>query len=289
MVLQTNLQYDASGIKVLSLNELYNEAPTKDLVLPHRRGFYHVLYVSRGRVTHHIDFEPHTLSAGEYLFINQDQVHSHTINPRADGYLISFTEDFWIRNDIDLFSVVDYTLFNGYNNRPIVKAPTNKREYFQELLGEMLWEYETAENDWMRGEVLRGLLRNFLIRAERLKRTQIAHQLGNKYYHEFVLFIKLVRAHYSKTRNAEDFASMMSISSKKLNYIVQASTAKTTKAYIDDAITLQAKRSLANSDRAIGEISTEIGFDEATNFIKYFKKHAGITPKRFRKQLTEDN
>jgi AraC family transcriptional regulator, transcriptional activator of pobA len=42
---------------------------------------------------------------------------------------------------------------------------------------------------------------------------------------------------------------------------------------------------LAHSNKSIKEISFELGFDEPTNFTKYFLKHAKTTPVRFREKF----
>jgi AraC family transcriptional regulator, transcriptional activator of pobA len=59
---------------------------------------------------------------------------------------------------------------------------------------------------------------------------------------------------------------------------------KTPKEIIDDRILLEAKRILAHTTESIKEISYYLGFEEPTNFIKYFKKHASVTPTEFREQ-----
>ena len=63
---------------------------------------------------------------------------------------------------------------------------------------------------------------------------------------------------------------------------------KSPKEMIDDRVVLEAKRLLLYSDSSVKEISHELGFDEPTNFIKYFRKHVAQTPNTFRaRYLTE--
>ena len=45
---------------------------------------------------------------------------------------------------------------------------------------------------------------------------------------------------------------------------------------------LEAKRLLAYSNMTIKEVAFALGFEEATNFNKFFRKHAKITPNCFR-------
>ena len=49
---------------------------------------------------------------------------------------------------------------------------------------------------------------------------------------------------------------------------------------------LEAKRILAHTTESVKEIGYDLGFDEPTNFIKYFKKHSKFTPTEFREQNT---
>ena len=41
---------------------------------------------------------------------------------------------------------------------------------------------------------------------------------------------------------------------------------------------LEAKRILAHTTESVKEIGYNLGFEEPTNFIKYFKKHSKFTP-----------
>ncbi|WP_459640649.1 helix-turn-helix domain-containing protein [Flavobacterium sp. CGRL2] len=61
---------------------------------------------------------------------------------------------------------------------------------------------------------------------------------------------------------------------------------KTPKEIIDDRVMLEAKRLLAHTNENVKEISYELGFEEPTNFIKYFRKHSNSTPVEFRESHT---
>jgi len=57
---------------------------------------------------------------------------------------------------------------------------------------------------------------------------------------------------------------------------------KTPKQLIDERILLEAKRLLVHSNDPGKIIGLSLGFDEPTNFNKFFKKHTGKTPSEFR-------
>jgi AraC-like DNA-binding protein len=52
---------------------------------------------------------------------------------------------------------------------------------------------------------------------------------------------------------------------------------------VNERVILEAKRLLAHTDLNIKEIGFYLGFDEATNFVKFFKKITHTTPMLFRK------
>ncbi|MCC8173154.1 MAG: helix-turn-helix domain-containing protein, partial [Odoribacter sp.] len=78
----------------------------------------------------------------------------------------------------------------------------------------------------------------------------------------------------------------LGIGEKTLSKEVKLLTGKTPKLYIDERLTLEAKRLLSYSLLTVKEICFELGFDEPTNFGKFFKKQTGITPVAFRKKYT---
>jgi AraC-like DNA-binding protein len=56
------------------------------------------------------------------------------------------------------------------------------------------------------------------------------------------------------------------------------------KTYISEYLTLEIKRFLMNTNLSIKEIAYQTGFEDPTNFVKFFKKHSNRTPAEFRKQ-----
>ncbi|SLM29662.1 Transcriptional regulator, AraC family (fragment) [Desulfamplus magnetovallimortis] len=70
-----------------------------------------------------------------------------------------------------------------------------------------------------------------------------------------------------------------------MNKIAKAITGNTVKSFIDNFVILEIKRQLAVSDISIKELTYLMGFEEPTNFVKYFKKHTSQSPAQFKKIL----
>jgi AraC-like DNA-binding protein len=124
-----------------------------------------------------------------------------------------------------------------------------------------------------------------LLRAERLKRILIPKETNTEWFTTFSDFKNHLEKYFSETRNAKEYAGMMGISYTHLNKACKSITGNTAKAFIDRFIILETKRRLATSDISVKELTYALGFDEPTNFLKYFKKHTGQSPLQFKKQL----
>jgi AraC-like DNA-binding protein len=78
------------------------------------------------------------------------------------------------------------------------------------------------------------------------------------------------------------YAKRMCITHKRLNQATTMVLGKTPKEIIDNRILLAAKPLLAHTSENVKEIAFDLGFEEPTNFIKYFRKHNKYTPIEFR-------
>lgn len=70
---------------------------------------------------------------------------------------------------------------------------------------------------------------------------------------------------------------------KSLTRATLEATSESAKSVIAARIALEAKRLLAHTDRPVYLIADGLGFVEATNFAKFFKRETGFTPVGFRR------
>ena len=55
---------------------------------------------------------------------------------------------------------------------------------------------------------------------------------------------------------------------------------------VQERIILEAQRLLLYSNSNVNQVAYRLGFEDASYFVKYFKKYTGVSPKDFRKSIS---
>jgi AraC-like DNA-binding protein len=270
-----------SGLDIVTLEDIYDhESMDHDPSRPHRVGFHCLLYIEGGLGQHFIDFNAYDLVQGHCVFIHKHQVHAFDFDNRPQGLLLLFTDAFidTIRTNIstDLFSPLHF--MDGYS--PIVDLNGELNVRFQRVLIELMTEHQDLKCDPLMLQLLFSCL---ILKLDKQREQGVSTQLRPEQIRRFNHFMTLLERDYRMSKNATDYAAQLSTSYKSLNLLCKQVCQKTAKQIIDDHVILQAKRKLVTSQSHIQTLAFELGFDEVGNFVKYFKKHAGMTPAQFRK------
>ncbi len=267
------------------LGESFRRA--KEMVTqPHRADFYHILWIQSGKAIHLLDFKEIAMNPNSLLFIRKNSVIMYDKSGNYDGKVLRFTDRFFIRNEEDARYLRECPLFNPFNESPHISI-TEKDISFPLLLT-LLEEELAAPTHSLQHASLQNLVHNFIIQSERKfgvipERTKTRDpilELGQK-------FIDQVEAGFRKEKKVSVYAERMGVPEKRLQSVTFEAFGKQPKMMIDERIHLEAKRLLLFSEMTVKEITFDLGFDEVTNFIKYFRRHAGITPSEFRRKYQQ--
>jgi AraC-like DNA-binding protein len=69
-----------------------------------------------------------------------------------------------------------------------------------------------------------------------------------------------------------------------VNTAVKLMTNTTAKKYLEDRVILEIKRLLVYSSLSVKEIAYQVGFEDPTNFTKYFKSRVHMLPSEYQKK-----
>lgn len=250
---------------------------------PHRIQYYSILFILKGSGYHYIDFKRYPYQAGSIIFISREQVHRFERNIEREAYFLNFTKEFLEMSSLGSNLMQRLSLYNYHLYAPTIQLSEEQMKIFTELVINLKEEYE-APDDVFTEELLQSALKVFLIMAERIRQQKRkAHKLS-KSQQAFLEFQQLLQQHLPFERKVQFYADTLSISTKKLNRLTREIMQQAAKSYINEMAVIEMKRLLMNTSLSIKEIAFKTGFEEPTNFVKYFKKISGMTPIVFRKQ-----
>ncbi|HRP32083.1 MAG TPA: helix-turn-helix transcriptional regulator [Agriterribacter sp.] len=268
--------------EIVDLAKLYVRAK-ETLTTTHRTDFYQIIWFQQGSPTHLVDFNPIKIKPNTILFLNKDVVQRFDNKAKFGGKIILFTDNFFCRTESDTKFLRSSILFNDLFTISQIQIPKQSK-IFEVLLLQMTEESQNIKDNYQ-SEILQNLLHNFLLQAEREKRKQNFTKIKKGADLDYVMLFKdLLETNYKNQKQVSYYAKEILITEKRLNQATTKVLGKTPKEIISDRIMLEAWRILAHTTETVKEIGYDLGFDEPTNFIKYFRKHSKLTPTEFREK-----
>ena len=270
-------EFDAIKLEEVFLRQGMGHTPFQ----LHLVEFYLIIIIEEGEGLHTIDFTEFTYQPGTIFTIRKDQIHRFHRNPYLKGDLLLFTDDFLVSYLEYLEVLKSLQLLIEILWAPKIQLSEAERADIRHLVYYIKNEYFEVNDEYSQG-IIRSELHILLAKLYRIKSHQHTILSPRKYLEEFMLFQRLVEQHHTKHTRVKDYADMMAISTKTLNTVTQSIVHKTAKEFMDEIRTKQIKRLLINTAHSIKEIAYASGFEETTNFYKYFKRQVNITPDQFR-------
>lgn len=273
-----------SGLKqefeILKIKDLYTKCG-EIMTISHRTDFYQVLWFKTGNLTHLVDFEPVEVRPDTILFLNKSIVQKFDKSGNYNGYVLLFTENFFCQTQEDVKFLKNCILFNDFLSLPKIDVSQSSKEY--EQLFNLIQTEFNSDNHSTGSDVLRGLLRTLLLYSERERKNQGFREITKDVHFDHVVsFQDSLDKNFRQQKTVKTYAQQLYVTPKKLNQATKRVLGKSPKQIIDERVILEAKRLIAHTNQSIKEIGFSLGFDEPTNFIKFFKNHQQITPFEFR-------
>ena len=266
------------GFEIVELERFIRTQAAVERVTPHRIRFYVILFITAGKGVHQINFHSYPYQQGDLIFVDKDQIHSWKDCDSVEGYILLFTKEFLSDNQTK-FNKLSYRYpFNITLYKPILNLHESYKTFYS-LIQYLHQEYSLPASD-SKKEILQNLLRTVFLKIQSHP-MENADKVDLEMKELFIRFQQLLDERIHQTRNANDYCSMLNVHYKKLNAACNTFANKSIKVFIDDTLILRSKQLLLGTGGKISQISYALGFDEVTNFTKYFKKHTGFSPRAF--------
>ncbi|WP_375434949.1 helix-turn-helix domain-containing protein [uncultured Hymenobacter sp.] len=203
------------------------------------------------------------------------------------GYICTFTETFML-SAMRGVSLKDSVLYK-VDGSPVYFLSDEQLRYLSDAFARMRHDIDTDYPH--KYDLLRNQLSIIIHEAARLEPvssypatpTNAAERVTN-------LFLTLLEFQFPITnqlhepilKNAQDYADRLSVHVNSLNRSVKEVTGKSTTTHIAERFISEAKYLLQHTGSSVGDIADSLGFEYATYFNNFFKKHTGKAPLAFR-------
>ena len=269
-----------SDFRLQKMEEIYADASGR-IDDPHRHNYYTVLLVQNASGKHIIDYNEYRFGKMEVHFVSPGQVHQVALKEKPVGWVLTFSPEFLIQNNISESFISNINLFSSFGESPPLKLD---KTIFDRLVG-VIMEMETCLpfDLTYRGRALAALLQLFLIYSNNSQSID-ARQLDEKNSGVCILrdFKILVESKFSNWHMVKDYSNEMHITPKHLSRTVKEITGLSAKQVIQDRLVLEAKRLLLHTQMTVKEVAYLLGYDEPLHFSGFFKKKVGNSPSEYR-------
>lgn len=148
-----------------------------------------------------------------------------------------------------------------------------------------VFETEFDSDEEIKGEMLRMLLVQLIIKTTRLAKKQYlgtAEPTEDKFnlIRQYNLQVEI---HFRKEHQVQFYAGLLHKSPKTLSNYFALYSKKKPLQIIHDRLIMEAKRLFTYTDKPIKEIANELGFEDVSHFSKFFKKYTSLNPSDLRK------
>lgn len=244
---------------------------------PHKHGgYYELIFLSQGEGFHWIESQHYKLAPPDLFFMKPDQMHCWQFTDIPKGYVLLF-------KDAMLDPIREAPLLGLIHQlKAITRVSMSGKSDLEPTFQGMLHEYEHPTP--YAKEIILGHLRTLFALLLKFSPKEnpnepFVHSLSAVYQK----FTDLLNEKCpGKNVTVGDFAEQLGTSAQNLNAICKKHSNMSANQHITAQLLLEAKRNVLHTDMTLNELADMLGFNDASYFVKFFKKHTGQTPHQFR-------
>lgn len=248
----------------------------------HRHDFYVLVLFTNGSGVHKIDFDAFEIKRGSLFLMQPGQIHSWELSKDIEGYIVFYSQEIY-----NLYfgakKIENYLFFQSSKNNPEIVLNPEEIEQIIPFFDLMMVEHKM--NKIYKKDKILNLLDCIHIEILSIYNHSNEHEV-HVYNYKLKEFEILLEKNYKLEKSPSFYADAMFITLKHLNRISKTVLNKTVTELIARRIILESKRILVEKKKTIAQIADELGYEDYSYFSKLFKKHAGVTPKEFLKQIS---
>lgn len=240
-----------------------------------------ILICLNGVAEFFLDLKSYKIRAGNICVVFPHSVLS-VIRKSDDFKGICLAMSLKLFQNIQLPSSMDYFLY--IKDNPCISLSEEEQKTLIETCHLIMQKYECINHPF-RMEITYSVFRMLYYEIAAIYKKEgksIAQESVPRRDMLVRKFMILLTKNYHKNRDVDYYARELCITPHYLSAVIKEKTGSGALFWINSTVIKQAKVLLADNRLSIMQISDELNFPNASFFGQYFKKYAGMTPKKFR-------
>lgn len=271
------------GVEIVPMPHFFTTKPLIETQQSHVHNFYEIVWFTEGEGVHTVDFREYPVAPGTLFFVAPGQVHSFGEHYEGQrGYVLKVCADLMSETCGEALDILRYRLFDA-DTVPFRRIDTAAAERLERIVAQLREENELGAAVGHK-DYLRALVRMLVISIERACEDCASAFAGHATTAQttFLAFRRLLDKEHRRLHSVKEYATELGVSTKTLTNHVAECSPHSPLEIINGRLVLEAKRLLRYSNMMVKEIAFELGFDDPSYFVKFFKRHTGQLPADFR-------
>jgi AraC family transcriptional regulator, transcriptional activator of pobA len=272
----TPAEQTSDSSEAFSIRDIRDFVAAKSMIQAlHRHDFFYILALEKGSGTHEIDFVSFKVRSNSIFFMRPGQVHQLALKAGTAGYLMEFKPEFYRPHD-----KVSSQLLRKASSMNHYQLKTGRFKKLNSTLNLIFQEYIDKQEGYL--EVIKASLGILFIELVRHHHQNVTSHVKAYPQERLEEFLELLEKNVLDMKQASQYADRLNLSLYQLNAITKTALGKTCSELIIEYIILESKRLLLATSSQVSQIAHQLGYDDISYFIRFFKKHTGHSPEAFR-------
>lgn len=273
---------EVAGNKYFRVYNYEGNLPNQsELLVPHRKDHYLLVFIRRAGSRQWIDMTPYLLKDNTIYFTGPNQIIVKEEFKQLWSTGIAFTGEF-----------LSFQENASLSKLPLIQNPQSGYElllteadisFVEDMLARINIEYQRP-SEWQQ-RMLSAYLTVLLTYLSRLYTEQ--YKENDTSVDKLLLkrFQAKINECFRELHEVGDYASLLHISAGYLSEVVKIQSGKPAIKHIHERQVMEARRLLFHTNNSLKEIAYDLGFSDASYFNRFFKRETGVTPAGYRDSI----
>ena len=277
---------DITIIKIdKSNNALLNNIVEEQFITRLRENISCSFFVTNGELTSTIDYKTYKATNNTIMALSPFKVLTQLYaSDDFCGYLLAFSKNFMEDTAFNRNPPISISQLIAADTSPLRQLVSSEMNILKICLDRVLYYLKHKEHS-LRKELVQNTFYTFILEAINIlfekspQKDPIENSVKKAHIQKFM---ELLIKHAEKEHNPAFYADKLCISVQYLSLILKEISGRTANTWIANFIVTRAKAMLRKPDITIQQITESLNFSDQSSFGKFFKKHVGISPKKYR-------